>query len=63
MSKFIESLREDHEVILKALNVLNNVEAIDAIKKIVDFIKNFVDNCHHMKEKSAIPFPRIKGVS
>ncbi|MEM0373105.1 MAG: hemerythrin domain-containing protein [Sulfolobaceae archaeon] len=62
MPKSIQSLREEHEVILRALDILNIIgnskgigrEVIDDIKKIVEFIKNFVDNCHHEKEEKVL---------
>ncbi|WP_338598570.1 hemerythrin domain-containing protein [Sulfolobus tengchongensis] len=58
MLKSIKMLKEEHEVILKALNILNTIEVkddtIDDIKSIIRFIKNFVDDCHHVKEEKAL---------
>jgi hemerythrin-like domain-containing protein len=64
MAKSLSSLRSEHEVILKALNVLNilesnKLEVREDLLKILEFIENFVDNCHHVKEEKAL-FPILE---
>lgn len=61
------TLLEEHEIILKAINVLtSSVKSIQEGKEpkpkffegILDVIKNFADKCHHGKEEGVL-FPMI----
>ncbi|QGA69132.1 hemerythrin domain-containing protein [Sulfolobus sp. E11-6] len=58
MLNSIKALMDEHNVILKALDVLNVIDAkmdnIQDIKTIINFIKNFVDDCHHVKEEKVL---------
>ncbi|WP_029552487.1 hemerythrin domain-containing protein [Saccharolobus solfataricus] len=67
MLNSIKTLMEEHTVILKALEILNvidiNENNMQDIKIIIDFIKNFVDNCHHVKEEKVLfDFLEHKGM-
>jgi len=63
-----ESLKEEHQVILRMIKVLivasdklergENV-SLDVFKKAVDFIKTFADLCHHRKEQDTL-FPALR---
>jgi hemerythrin-like domain-containing protein len=64
----LEVLMEEHEVILKIAEVLNNsVKKLQArekvstefFEKILDIIRNFVEKCHHGKEEMGL-FPLIR---
>ncbi len=66
--KPIDILKEEHELILEMLRVLNAVcDKIDAGEKpgierlvsIIDFIRNFADKCHHAKEEELL-FPALE---
>ncbi|MEM2188929.1 MAG: hemerythrin domain-containing protein [Nitrososphaerota archaeon] len=59
----IEILREEHEVIKAALGVLEKMcrrlesgQAVDVdhLEKILEFIRVFVDKCHHGKEEDVL---------
>jgi len=59
----IESLMHEHRMIERLMNVLNEsmrrIEAgaevdVDLFEKAIDFIKNFADRCHHMKEEGEL---------
>lgn len=61
-----ETLKEDHQVILRMCRVLtavaNRLEdggsvSPEATNNIVDFIRNFADRCHHGKEEELL-YPR-----
>lgn len=63
----IKNLVDDHEVILRALNVFNTfLDELEKGKKVplqeleelISFFKGFVDGCHHVKEEIAL-FPRL----
>jgi hemerythrin-like domain-containing protein len=65
----LEVLVNEHEVILKIVEVLNNsVEKLHAtekvsrefFEKILDVMRNFVEKCHHGKEEMAL-FPLIRA--
>lgn len=67
-----ESLKEEHEIIERLLNVLdtacekieNNEEVPSGFfEKVLDFIRTFADKCHHGKEEDVL-FPAIekKGI-
>ncbi|MCH4814697.1 MAG: hemerythrin domain-containing protein [Saccharolobus sp.] len=67
MSSSIKTLMDEHAVILKALEILNNMDVnkdnMQDVKIIIDFIKNFVDNCHHVKEEKVLfDFLEHKGM-
>lgn len=54
-----EILKEEHKVILKALNVLDSIVGREDIQReelllLIDFIKNFADRCHHKKEEDLL---------
>lgn len=61
-------LRDEHELILKALTILERLgrrlEAGEAVNRttfawLVDFFKTFVDPCHHAKEEQHL-FPALE---
>ncbi|MEK7817165.1 MAG: hemerythrin domain-containing protein [Actinomycetota bacterium] len=61
-----DSLREDHQVILRMCKVLNSLAnkiedgeniAAETLKDATVFIKNFADKCHHGKEEELL-YPR-----
>jgi hemerythrin-like domain-containing protein len=63
-----DSLRADHQVILRVIEVLGNIAEsmqrgaeppLDRIRKIVHFSINFVDRCHHGKEEDCL-FPCLE---
>jgi len=63
-----ESLKEDHRIIERMLNILNVATerlkrgeevSPEVFTKAVDFIRNFADRCHHGKEEDTL-FPRIE---
>jgi hemerythrin-like domain-containing protein len=67
MSKAIDDLKHDHEAILSALQILENIDRqIAAGMKIpkhdivgfIDFLKEFTDKCHHGKEEGIL-FPAL----
>jgi hemerythrin-like domain-containing protein len=64
----LEVLLEEHEIIEKAIEVLNksvkNLQtgkkvSPEVFEKILDIIKNFADKCHHGKEETVL-FPLMK---
>ncbi len=67
LEKATEALKEDHRVIEKVLEVLEKLTvdpiALDAWDKAIDFIRNFADRCHHLKEEKVL-FPALeeKGI-
>ncbi len=67
-----ESLKEEHQVILRIIKILNvasgklereeNV-SVDLFRKAVDFIQVFADRCHHGKEQDTLfPLMGEKGI-
>ncbi len=61
-------LREEHELILVMLNIINAVcvkiekderPEISRLVSIIDFIRNFADRCHHAKEEKLL-FPALE---
>jgi len=65
----LEVLTEEHRVILKIVEVLNNsakkLQAREEVsteffEKILDAMRNFVEKCHHGKEEMAL-FPLIRA--
>jgi hemerythrin-like domain-containing protein len=69
MSQAIADLRNEHEAILSALNILEKMAA-DAetgapvepkdIQSFIGFLKEFADKCHHGKEEGLL-FPAMIG--
>ena len=67
--KATEALRHDHRVIERVLAVLERLAAepqvgsLETWGKVIDFIRNFADRCHHLKEEK-IFFPALeeKGI-
>lgn len=66
----LEILLEEHEIIEKAIDVLNksaknlqNGKKVpsETFEKILNIIKNFADRCHHGKEEDVL-FPLIKKI-
>ncbi|HPA73070.1 MAG TPA: hemerythrin domain-containing protein [Spirochaetota bacterium] len=66
--KPIDILKEEHELILVMLRVLDaacsKIEAgespdIARLYSIIDFIRNFADKCHHAKEENLL-FPALE---
>ncbi|PKN99028.1 MAG: hemerythrin [Chloroflexi bacterium HGW-Chloroflexi-4] len=67
MSKAVTDLMNDHEAILSALNVFENIlnkiskekkVDIDDLLGFVDFLREFSDKCHHGKEEGIL-FPAM----
>lgn len=68
----IEMLSLEHKYILKVVHALSVIDAelnrgehvdVERIQKVVRFMRNFADKCHHAKEEAAL-FPAMeqKGV-
>ncbi|MEM3832637.1 MAG: hemerythrin domain-containing protein [Thermoprotei archaeon] len=64
-----EVLKEEHEIILRMLRILNVISVrlkedkivdVNVFTRILDFIKNFVDKCHHSKEENVL-FPVLEA--
>lgn len=57
-----ETLRHEHQIILKVLDVAERLAerarqgAVDraAIEQVLDFVRNFADRCHHAKEEKLL---------
>ncbi len=67
--KATEALMSDHRTIEKVLSLVEKLVAgsvevsLETWGKTVDFIKNFADKCHHLKEEKVLfPFLETKGV-
>ena len=66
MSQAIDDLRHEHDAILSALDILDRIEAearqgtvaTGDISGFIDFLKEFVDKCHHGKEEGML-FPAL----
>jgi hemerythrin-like domain-containing protein len=60
-----EALKADHRVIEQVLNALERLaqapelSALDQWEKAIDFIRNFADKCHHLKEEKLL-FPAME---
>jgi len=60
-----EALKHDHRVIEKVLAVLERLTessvgaSLETWRKAIDFIRNFADKCHHLKEEK-IFFPALE---
>lgn len=64
LDKATDALKEDHRIIEKVLDVLEQLtrspaEPLETWEKAVDFIRNFVDRCHHLKEEKIL-FPALE---
>ena len=63
--KATEALKYDHRVIEKVLDVLERLTAasaqasLETWRKALDFIRNFADKCHHLKEEKVL-FPALE---
>ncbi len=63
--KVTEALKHDHRIIEKVLAVLERLmegsvgASFETWRKAVDFIRNFADRCHHLKEEK-IFFPALE---
>ncbi len=62
--KATDALKQDHRVIEKVLAVLEKLarspaEPLETWEKAVDFIRNFADRCHHLKEEKIL-FPALE---
>lgn len=64
-----EVLREEHELVLQMLDIMNKVcerleadEKVDSghMESVVDFIRGFADKCHHAKEEGIL-FPAMEA--
>jgi hemerythrin-like domain-containing protein len=68
----IETLKDEHQVILRLLGVIERAEGAtaqgvvfrgDLYEKALDFIANFTDRCHHCKEEGQLfPVLEAKGI-
>jgi hemerythrin-like domain-containing protein len=67
--KAIQTLRQEHEVILKMLDVAENVASrleqnapvpSDRLRDVVEFLQVFADRCHHSKEEDVL-FPALEA--
>lgn len=68
--KATKQLSKEHKVVKLALEILTGIaqrlrskEKIDYrhLEQLVEFLKIFVDGCHHVKEEKVL-FPALKGV-
>ncbi len=65
IEKATEALKQDHQVIEKVLagvqRLMQSSEAtpLDVWRKALDFISNFADKCHHLKEEKIL-FPALE---
>ena len=63
--KATEALKHDHRVIEKVLAVLERLmegsvgASLETWRKAIDFIRNFADKCHHLKEEKIL-FPALE---
>lgn len=63
--KATEALKQDHRVIEKVLAVLERLiegcvgASLETWRKAIDFIRNFADKCHHLKEEKIL-FPALE---
>lgn len=64
-----EALMSDHRTIEKVLTLVEKLVAgsvevsLETWGKTVDFIRNFADKCHHLKEEKVLfPFLETKGI-
>jgi hemerythrin-like domain-containing protein len=64
----LEDLREEHGAIMKVFSILqglarkmeeHNPEAVDHLRRIMEFMTVFVDSCHHAKEEDFL-FPAMQ---
>lgn len=64
----IDRLRHEHDVILRALDVLDAAArrleagqpvAPDVFTRLVDFFRTYADACHHIKEETVL-FPKLE---
>jgi hemerythrin-like domain-containing protein len=64
----LEELREEHGGIMKVFSILqgltlnleqHNPEAVDDLRRILEFLTVFVDQCHHAKEEEFL-FPAME---
>src|SRR5512136_3114892 len=67
MSKAIDDLKHEHEVIVSALGILDNMVVQigkgrypekEDVKDFIGFLKEFADKCHHGKEEGIL-FPTL----
>lgn len=65
--KATEQLMKEHEAVLRMLDVLNSVKdklssgvevSADDMESMVEFLRIFVDKCHHGKEETLL-FPKL----
>lgn len=63
--KATDALKDDHETIKRVLDALqklmknSHAPSLDAWAKAIDFIRNFADKCHHLKEEKIL-FPALE---
>ena len=64
----LENLREEHGAIMKVFAILqgvaremetHNPKAVDHLKRILEFLTVFIDQCHHAKEEEFL-FPAMQ---
>jgi hemerythrin-like domain-containing protein len=64
----VEELRAEHGAIMKVFSILqgisgkmkgNDLQVLDAFGRVLEFLKVFVDQCHHAKEEEIL-FPAMK---
>jgi hemerythrin-like domain-containing protein len=60
-----DALKQDHRVIERVLAVLERLTepssgaSVETWEKAIDFIRNFADKCHHLKEETIL-FPALE---
>ena len=63
--KATEALKQEHRIIEKVLGALEKLTQsrgdiqLDLWEKAIDFIRNFADKCHHLKEEGLL-FPALE---
>jgi indolepyruvate ferredoxin oxidoreductase, beta subunit len=64
----IEELRQEHGAVMKVFSILQEIsgklekresQALDAFRRVLEFLQVFVDQCHHAKEEEFL-FPALK---
>lgn len=66
----IEILKEEHNLIINALNILESFTKLDLkkvlvsdVKRLLEFFSQFADKCHHAKEEDLLfPLAEKKGI-
>jgi hemerythrin-like domain-containing protein len=64
--KATEMLSDEHRVIERVLDIMEKLtrapvdDTLESWKKVLDFVRHFADQCHHLKEENIL-FPAMEG--